>query len=59
MIPGDRRAHLLWCWENETSSEDEDWRDDLTEEEQKLIDRWDARYTDGIARMCGGGTDNG
>ena len=51
MMTDKRKTYLLWCWENEVTEEDEAWRDDLTEEEQKMVDRWDAGYAEGIAKM--------
>lgn len=47
-----RKEWLLWCWENERTAEDEEWRDELTEEEQALVDSWDAGYSDAIADLC-------
>ena len=54
MISEERKEYLLWCWENETTEEDEEWRDELTSEEQELVDSWDAGYSAGVARMMGG-----
>ena len=52
MITEERKEALLWCWENET--DDEEWRDELTPEEQELVNGWDTGYFEGIARMCAG-----
>lgn len=51
MISENRRAQLLWCWENEVEPEDEKWRDELTEEEQELVDSWDGAYASGIEKL--------
>ena len=49
----ERKEYLRRCWENEVTAEDEEWRDDLTDEEQKMVDCWDGGYAEGIARMAG------
>ena len=54
MISEKRRERLLWCWENEVEPEDEEWRDELTEEEQELVDRWDSGYAEGIVKLVSG-----
>ena len=54
MISEERREWMLWCWENECSVEDEEWRDELSEEEQELVDRWDSGYAEGIAKLVSG-----
>lgn len=54
MITEERKEALLWCWENET--DDEEWRDELTSEEQEMVNGWDTGYFEGIARMCAGNT---
>ena len=51
MISEKRKEWLLWCWENEVEPEDEEWRDELTEEEQKLVDSWDGAYASGLAKL--------
>lgn len=52
MISEKRREYLLWCWENEVYPEDEEWRDELTAEEQSLVDSWDKSYSDGFAKLA-------
>lgn len=52
MISEERRELLLWYWENERYPEDEEWRDELTEEERELVDRWDGRYYTGLAKLA-------
>ena len=54
MISENRREYLLWCWGNERYPEDEDWRDELTAEEQELGDSWDGAYASGMAKMVEG-----
>ena len=56
MIAEERKEALLWCWENET--DDEEWRDELTPEEQEMVNGWDTGYFEGIAHMCAGNTLN-
>lgn len=53
MISEERKEYLLWCWENERYPEDEEWRDELTAEEQALVDSWDKGYSDGISQLIG------
>ena len=54
MISEERKEWLLWCWENECSAADEEWRDELTEEEQELVDFWDTGYVRGCAKLVEG-----
>lgn len=52
MITSAQYEHLLWCWESETNDIDtQTWRDELTPEEQELIDQWDNGYYNGLAKM--------
>lgn len=53
-ITDERKEALLDCWDNETNeAETQEWRDNLTEEEAKLVAEWGKRYSQGVARMCG------
>ncbi|MBR4856330.1 MAG: hypothetical protein IKU94_06860 [Bacteroidaceae bacterium] len=53
MITAERRDEMYSLWCNETSEpETEEWRWDLTEEEQELIVEWDNGCTSGILRMA-------
>lgn len=49
MITENRYLHLIWLWENETNDEEtQEWRNELTDEEQALVDRWDNGYSIGF-----------
>ena len=43
-------------WENfcaETNDpESEEWRNDLTDEEARMVSDWDNRYNNGVLRLC-------
>ena len=48
-----RKAQIDWCLNNETNDpETQEWRDELTPEEQAYVDREDDRYEHAIAAMC-------
>ena len=52
-ITDERKEALLDCWDNETNeAETQEWRDNLTEEEAKLVAEWDMQYAKGMAGMC-------
>ena len=43
---------LMSAWENETNDpETQEWRDDLTADERKLVEQWDDNYEQGLAQM--------
>lgn len=47
-----RYEQLCWLWENETNDEEtQEWRNELTAEEQALVDQWDYEFNDGLRRM--------
>lgn len=47
-----RKEELLSLWWEETNEEwTQDWRDELTPEEQGLVESWDSGFINGIARM--------
>lgn len=47
-----RYEQLCWLWENETNDEEtQEWRNELTAEEQALVDQWDYEFNDGLHRM--------
>ncbi len=47
-----RYEELMWLWENETNEEEtQEWRDELSNEEQELIDRWDNGFYSGLSGM--------
>ena len=53
MITDARMAELDWCWGNENQDpESQEWREGLTEEEQAVIDKWDASYEEGVRKMA-------
>lgn len=48
----ERYQDLIWLWENETSSEEtQEWREELTPEEEALVENWDNGFLNGLARM--------
>ena len=52
MLTETRYQHLIWLWENETNDEEtQEWRDELDQEEQELVDRWNNGFYDGLYRM--------
>lgn len=47
-----REEELLSLWWGETNENwTQEWRDKLTPEEQELVEGWDGRFINGIARM--------
>lgn len=47
------KEELYDNWSNETNdSATQEWRDDLTPEEEALVRQWDARYVAGLQRMA-------
>lgn len=45
MIPDWRKEHLLDNWMNETNEEEtQEWRNELTPEEEKLVEEWDNKF---------------
>lgn len=52
MLTETRYQYLMWLWENETNDEEtQEWRDELDQEEQELVDRWDNGFYEGLCRM--------
>jgi hypothetical protein len=53
MITKQREDDMYSNWCEETNeSWTQEWRDELTEDEQKLVDSWDRRYSTGVKKMC-------
>ncbi len=53
MISEERKAELQELWWDETNEDwTQEWRDELTKEEQALINQWDEQYGAGSLRMC-------
>lgn len=51
----ERKQELCREWDISDQLDDEeykDWYNDLTGEEQKLIDTWDKQYQQGIKKIC-------
>ena len=49
----ERKDYIDWCLDNETNDpETQEWRDELTPEEQAYVDQEDDRYERAIAAMC-------
>ena len=53
MITKERMEWMDFCWDVEDGEDPEsmEWREELTEEEAKLVAEWDRGYADGIRRM--------
>ena len=48
-----RKAYIDWCLDSETNDpETQEWRDELTPEEQAYVDREDDCYEYAVATMC-------
>ncbi len=48
-----RMKELADDWNEETNDpETEEWRDDLTPQEAKIIDDWDGGYAAGLHTIC-------
>ena len=49
----ERKAQIDWCLNNETNApETQEWRDELTPEEQEYVDQQDDHFERAIAAMC-------
>ncbi|SDN88193.1 hypothetical protein [Acetanaerobacterium elongatum] len=46
----DELQELFWAETNEEWTQE--WRDNLTKDEQKLVDKWDAAYNRGVKSIC-------
>jgi len=52
MLTQERCEELMWLWEHETSEEEtQEWRDNLSDEEQELVDSWEGKFCSGLARL--------
>lgn len=52
MISPEREDEMYSWWLSENNDEiSEEWRDDLTPEEERLVAVWDARYISGVEQM--------
>lgn len=48
----ERRKELMALWLSETSEDwTQEWRDELTADEQTEVEQWDYGFLNGIARM--------
>jgi hypothetical protein len=53
MISQERIEELESYFWDETNDEDtQEWRNDLDEEEEKLVDKWEKQYWGGYIRLC-------
>jgi hypothetical protein len=53
MISNERLEELeSYFWEESNDEDTQLWREDLSEEEDKLISEWDKKYNVGIANLC-------
>lgn len=51
-ISTERAKELRWCFENETNEpETQEWREELSAEEERLIEHWEDTFEQGIAEM--------
>lgn len=49
----ERKDQLLWLWGEETNDPDtQEWRDDLTPEEEAKVAEWDANAERGMGEMA-------
>lgn len=49
----ERKAQIDWCLNNETNApETQEWREELTPEEQEYVDQQDNHFERAIAAMC-------
>lgn len=47
-----RKEELLSLWFEETNEEwTQEWRNELTADEQAIVESWDYGFVDGISRM--------
>ena len=52
-ISKDRLEEIQWFYDNETNDPDtQEWRDELSEEEEALVDEWDKQYCNGVSALC-------
>lgn len=54
-ITAERRENLLREWDRSSEMDDDeyrDWYEELTSDEQALIDTWDKQYAKGVLRLC-------
>lgn len=53
MITEKRLEYLQWVWGEESEDpETQDWREDLTIEEQRLVATWDRSFNLGVRSLC-------
>lgn len=51
-ITAEREEYLYSYWSEETEDvEAEEWREELTNEEQALVESWDQQYAVGIEKL--------
>lgn len=52
-ISEDRKEFLSWCWRYESEDPDtQEWRDELTPEEEELVAGWDRSFNIGFKSLC-------
>lgn len=52
MITAERSEELHRLWNYETDEEDtQQWRDELTDEEQELVAEWDLNYARAVSNL--------
>lgn len=53
MISKERMEELEhYFWEESNDEDTQEWREDLNEEEEKLVSEWDKKVCRGMATLC-------
>lgn len=53
MISKERIEELeSYFWDETNDEETQEWRNDLNDEEEKLVSEWDEKYASGFATLC-------
>ncbi len=53
MIAAERFKFLEWAWGEESEDpESQEWREELTKEEQQLVSSWDKSFNIGVRILC-------
>ncbi len=54
MVAPERMEELeSYFWNESNDEETEYWREDLTGEEQKIVNEWDKQYASSVCKICG------
>ena len=53
IISEERETELYELWSSETNEEwTQEWRDELTSAEKKLVENWDNGFEEGLIKLC-------